>query len=92
MFKCRTMNDQILTQKHVLNILYQMFQPRITIHKIINHLKKPTRSLSVTDLNAQYEISCQSNIQQKPQPLSMTKENASCRVADWITNLDINKE
>ncbi|CAL2051210.1 hypothetical protein CAEBREN_20675 [Caenorhabditis brenneri] len=62
--------------------------------------QRPTRSLSVTELSTKFEVPSTSSAelpanftieQGKCQPPPSAKEAASCRVADWLTNLDINK-
>ncbi|CAB3400748.1 unnamed protein product [Caenorhabditis bovis] len=66
----------------------QLSLPEVTNNEIQDP-PKLIRSLSVNDINAQYEPpqSRQSTIQLPTQ----AKENPSCRIANWLTNLNINK-
>ncbi|CAI2355843.1 unnamed protein product [Caenorhabditis sp. 36 PRJEB53466] len=64
----------------------------------VTNASRPARSLSVTDLCTKYESQSPSALpvnfaseNSKSQPPPSAKEAASCRVADWLTNLDINK-
>ncbi|ULT83886.1 hypothetical protein L3Y34_012883 [Caenorhabditis briggsae] len=59
--------------------------------------QRPTRSASVTELSIKFETAPSSSelpasfMTDTTKDLPLAKETASCRVADWLTNLDINK-
>ncbi|PIC20070.1 hypothetical protein B9Z55_025388 [Caenorhabditis nigoni] len=59
--------------------------------------QRPTRSASVTELSTKFETTPSSSelpasfMTDTSKDLPLAKETASCRVADWLTNLDINK-